>query len=402
MSNQLDWLISVDDHVLEPAGVWQDRVPQRFKEAAPRVIRDEQGETWVYEGKRLPTTGLMAAAGRTKDQFNPAAVSFEEMRPGCYDSKARLEDMDQDGVLASLCFPTFPRFCGQTFYEAKDRELGMLCVKAFNDFILDEWAAVAPGRYIPGIIIPLWDPPAGAAEIERCAAKGAKTVFFSENPSMLGLPSIHDKDHYWDPVFSACSEVGLPLSIHIGSSSKLPSTSPDCPLIVTVALVPMNAMVTCVDWLFSGNLERYPNLKICLSEGGIGWIPYALERCDYTLDRQGAWAAEGDFTWDLSGGTVESRGGSGGLKYSTIPSQRFKEQVFGCFIDDIHGVDCIDLIGVDNIMIETDYPHTDSSWPHSIGTAHKRLAGRSDEDKYKILQGNAMRVYNFTPAEIPS
>ncbi|MGH9037141.1 MAG: amidohydrolase family protein, partial [Acidimicrobiia bacterium] len=378
MDERLNWLISVDDHVIEPPGVWQDRVPERFKEAAPHIVRDEAGEAWIYEGKRFPTVGLAAAAGRTKEEFSPAPVTYEEMRPGCYDPVARLEDMDRDGVLASLCFPSFPRFCGQTFYEGSDKELGLLCVKAYNDWMVGEWAGSAPGRYIPGIILPLWDPAEGAREIERCAAAGARAVIFSENPSMLGLPSIHDKGRYWDPVFAAASETGLPICIHIGSSSRLPATSPDNPLIVTLALTPMNAMVTCVDWLFSGNLERFAGLKVCLSEGGIGWIPYALERCDYTLDRQGAWAARGDFSLDLQAGKVEAKAGSTSRTFDLIPSQLFKERIFGCFIDDIHGIDCLDAIGIDNVMIETDYPHTDSSWPNSIATAHKRLAGRSD------------------------
>jgi predicted TIM-barrel fold metal-dependent hydrolase len=402
VDERLNWLISVDDHVIEPPGVWQDRVPQRFKEAAPHIVSDEQGEAWVYEGRRFPTVGLAAAAGRKKEEFSPTPVTYEDMRPGCYDPVARLEDMNRDGVLASLCFPSFPRFCGQTFYEASDKELGLLCVKAYNDWMIDEWSGSAPGRFVPGIILPLWDPVEGAREIERCAVKGAKAVIFSENPAMLGLPSIHDKARYWDPVFAAASDTGLPVCIHIGSSSKLPATSADNPLIVTLALTPMNAMVTCVDWLFSGNFERHANLKLCLSEGGIGWIPYVLERCDYTLDRQGAWAAKGDFSLDLAGGKVEAKEGSEARAFDLIPSQLFRERVFGCFIDDIHGVDCLDAIGMDNVMIETDYPHTDSSWPNSIATAHKRLAGRRDEDIYKIFQGNAKRVFNFEPAPIPA
>lgn len=397
----LDWLISVDDHVIEPPRVWQDRIPSRLRDDAPRIVRDDQGEAWVYEGKRFATIGLSAAAGRKKEEFSPVPVTYEDMRPGCYDPVARLDDMNRDGVLASLCFPSFPRFCGQTFYEATDRALALLCVRAYNDWMVDEWSGSAPGRFIPGIILPLWDPAEGAREIERCASKGAKAVIFSENPSMLGLPSIHDRGRYWDPVFAAAADAGLPICIHIGSSSKVPSTSPDNPLVVTLALTPMNAMVTCVDWLFSGNLERHPNLRLCLSEGGIGWIPYVLERCDYTLERQGYWASKGDFSLDLSDGKVESRGGAAQEASSTRPSALFTERIYGCFIDDVHGLDCLDLIGVDNVMIETDYPHTDSTWPNSIANAHKRLAGRSDEDKYKILQGNARRVFDFQPAAIP-
>ncbi len=399
MREETNWLISVDDHVIEPPGVWQDRVPQRYRDAAPRIVRDTAGEAWLYEGKRFPTLGLAAAAGKNKEDFSPAPMTYEEMRPGCYDAKARLDDMDRDGVLASLCFPSFPRFCGQTFYEASDRDLGLLCVRAYNDWMIDEWSATVPGRFIPAIILPLWDPVEGAREIERCAANGAKAVVFSENPAPLGLPSIHDPNRFWDPVFGAASDTGLPLCTHIGSSSKLPATSDDNPLIITLALTPMNAITTCVDWLFSGNFLRFPNLKLCLSEGGIGWIPYALERCDYTLDRQGAWAAKGDFSLDLAAGTIDVRSVER-LELAT-PSQLFRDHVFGCFIDDITGVDNLDRIGIDNVMIETDYPHTDSSWPNSIATARKRLASRTEDEIYKIFQGNAKRVFSFEPAPIP-
>src|SRR5713101_2276263 len=399
MSGPLDWLISVDDHVIEPPNVWQDRVPIRDKDAAPRIIRDSDGEAWVYEGKRFPTTGLTAAAGKDKEEFSPEPVTYDEMRPGCYDSRARVEDMNRDGVLASMCFPSFPRFCGQAFYDATDKSLGLRCVQAYNDWMVDAWCGEVPGRFIPLIIIPLWDPSAAAVEVERCAAKGARAITFSENPADLGLPSIHDANRYWDPVFAAAAEAEMPICTHIGSSSKLPSTAPVSPLIVTLALGPMNAMRTCVDWVFGGVFDRFPTLKLCLSEGGIGWIPYVLERCDYTFDRQGAWASRGNFQLDLSTGKIAADVTGSVQTRFTLPSETFREHIFGCFIDDIHGADCIDGIGIDNIMIETDYPHTDSSWPNSIELAHKRLAGRSDADMYKILQGNARRVFRFEPAD---
>lgn len=398
MTLRLDWLISVDDHVLEPGNVWQDRLPAKYRDAGPRLVTDDNGEAWYFEHRRIPTTGLSAAAGRKKEEFSPLPVTYDEMRPGCYDPVARLEDMNRDGVLASLCFPSFPRYCGQTFYEAKDRELGLACVTAYNDWMMEEWAGAAPGRYIPMIIIPLWDPALARREIERNAARGAKAIAFSENPSPLGLPSIHDDGGYWDPVFGAASETGMPLCTHLGSSSQLPKPSPDSPLISTLALSPMNIATTCVEWLFSGVLPRYPKLKVCLSEGGIGWIPYVLERCDYVLERQGAWAAEGDY--ELHGaGNAGRRGRAVELQQ---PSQLFRNHMFGCFIDDLHGANSLDAISVDNVMIETDFPHTDSTWPNSIAVAHERLAGRTDEEIYKILRGNAERVFDFTPAEPPA
>jgi predicted TIM-barrel fold metal-dependent hydrolase len=399
---RLDWMISVDDHVLEPGHVWESRLPARRREAGPRLVTDNSGEAWYYEGKRMPTIGLAAAAGKAKEEFSPLPMTYAEMRPGCYDSQARLADMDVDGVLASLCFPSFPRFCGQTFYEGTDKDLSLLCVQAYNDWMVEEWAGAAPGRFIPMIIIPLWDPIAAAREIERTATLGARAVAFSENPTPLGLPSIHDKDRYWDPVFAAAEATGMPLCTHLGSSSNLPKTSPDAPMIGTVAMQPVNISLTCIDWLFSGIFSRFPQIKLCLSEGGIGWIPYVLERCDYVVERQGYWAARGNFSGDLTKGDAAVDEGSEGLDLSIPPSELFRQHIYGCFIDEIQGAAAIESIGVENVMIETDYPHTDSSWPNSIGTARKRLAHLSDDDAYKVMRGNAERVFRFQPSAPPA
>ena len=188
----LDWMVSVDDHVLEPPNVWQDRVPAKYRDVAPRLVQNDAGEFWAYEDRLVPTGMLAAAAGKAKEDFTPDAISYADMLPGCYDVASRLDDMNTAGILASLCFPSFPRFCGQIFHEARDKQLALLCVKAYNDWMIDEWCAAAPGRFIPLIIVPLWDPPEMAREIERCAAKGATALAFSENPEPLGLPTIHD------------------------------------------------------------------------------------------------------------------------------------------------------------------------------------------------------------------
>jgi len=342
-----EWLISVDDHVIEPGHVWQDRLPTAFRERGPRLKMHDGHSAWVYDGNVFAHRILHAAAGRAKEEFSPAPISYEDMRPGCYDPVERAADMDRDGVLASLCFPSFPRFCGQTFYEGNDRELAMHCVIAYNDWMIDEWSGSMPGRFIPMIILPLWDPVAGAAEIERCAAKGAKAITFPENPTPLGLPSIHSHDRFWDPVLSAANATGMPLCTHIGSSSQMPTTSQDAPMIVHISVQPVNLMLTTADWVFSGHFDRYPDLKLCLSEGGIGWIPYMLEKLDYTWDRQRHWSATGHTTL---GDAVAGRGGqiteTATNSFDTPPSEIFRNHIYGCFIDEKFGVEVIDYIGV--------------------------------------------------------
>jgi predicted TIM-barrel fold metal-dependent hydrolase len=384
----------VDDHVLEPPGVWVDRMQAKDRERAPHQVIEGDMEFWVYDGKRYPSSGLSAVAGKKKEEFSPEPVTYAEMRPGCYDAKARIADMDRAGILASLCFPTVTRFCGQLFMDASDREFGFVCLQAYNDWMIEEWCAAAPGRYIPLILIPMWDPPLAAKEMERCAAKGATAFAFSENPAPLGLPTIHDKDRYWDPVMAAASDLEMVCSMHVGSSSQVPQIAPDAPFMANLAWGAVRTSGAMLSWLFSGMFTRFPGLKIALSEGEIGWMPYFLERAEQVLDKQRFWVQRGvkfmeHATTDVDLDTIDIRG-------------LFRDHVYGCFIDDAHGIASIDEIGEDNIMCETDYPHSDSTWPDCIGVVKKRIGHLPPEVQYKLLRGNAERLYRFTPAEPPA
>jgi predicted TIM-barrel fold metal-dependent hydrolase len=401
----LEWLVSVDDHVLEPPHVWQSRVPAKYKDAAPRLVSDETGEYWQYEDLKVITSGLSAVAGRSREQFSPDPVPYSEMRPGCYDSVARLDDMNQAGILASMCFPSFPRFCGQIFWEGKDKELGLVCVQAYNDWMIDEWCGSAPGRYIPLIILPLWDPPAAAKEIERCAAKGNHALAFSENPARLGLPSIHNKDRYWDPVWAAAQETETIICMHQGSSSFRFRTADDAPYLIGMTWgIGSQTSGNLLDWLFGPVFIRFPGLKICLSEGGIGWMPYFLERATQVVDKQRFWASQGErpiVNGQLVRGAKAVAPAMENDPRTLDIRKTFSEHVYGCFIEDEAGLNNIDFIGVDNVMIETDYPHSDSTWPHSIARASEQLARFDDATKYKILRGNAERLFSFQPATPP-
>jgi predicted TIM-barrel fold metal-dependent hydrolase len=390
----LDWLVSVDDHVLEPPHLWVDRVPARDRDRAPRLVREGGAEFWFYDGRRLPTTGLSAAAGKSKEEFTPEPVTYEEMRRGCYDSVARLADMDRAGILASLCFPSVPRFCGQLFMEAGDREFGLVCLKAYNDWMIDEWCGSAPGRYIPLVLIPLWDPVLAAGELERCAGKGATAFAFSENPAPLGLPTVFSPDRYWDPVMAAASDLQMVVCMHIGSSSQLPAISPESPFMANMAWGANRTSGALLSWLFSGMFHRFPGLKIALSEGEIGWIPYFLERAEQVLDRQRHWVKRGLTMTSHAGTDVD-------LDVIDIRAD-YRGHVFGCFIDDRHGIKSLDEIGEDNVMCETDYPHSDSTWPDCLATLKSQIGHLPAQTQYKLMRGNAERVFRFTPATPPA
>ena len=384
-------IISVDDHVLEPPGVWQDRLPARYKEQGPRSVRAPMGEMtfiggkfsyapgddgppcdwWYYEDKRIPTTRLSAAAGFDRDEVKITAITYDEMRPGCYDPKARLEDMDLNHTEASLAFPSFPRFCGQTFLEANDKDLALLCVQAYNDWMVDEWCAGSGGRLIPLIIIQLWDAELAAAEVRRNAERGARAVCFSEIPPHLGLPSIHSGE--WDPFIAACQDTQTVICMHIGSSSRMPATSGDAPVAVAATLSFGNAMASMSDWLFSGKLVQFPDVKLAYSEGQIGWIPYILERADDVWSEHRAWGGVKDLVPEP-------------------PSTYYYRQIYGCFFRDQHGIDSLEVVGVDNITFETDYPHTDSTWPHTKEVATELMRTVPTDAVEKIMRGNARRM----------
>jgi predicted TIM-barrel fold metal-dependent hydrolase len=320
------------------------------------------------------------------------------MPTAAYDPIARLEHMDRGGILASLCFPSFPRFCGQTFWEAKDKELAMLCVRAYNDWMIDDWCGAAPGRYMPLTIIPLWDPVAAAAEIERTAAKGSHAFCFSENPEPLGLPTIHDPNRYWDPVMAAAQDTQSVVCMHVGSSSTMPQISSDAPGLANLTYGAVRAAGTMLAWLFSDYFERMPNLKIALSEGNIGWMPYFIERAEQVIDKQRHWAKRmGTAFYDNK---VETEQVMADLDHLDVRAT-VRKHIYGCFIEESSGLRSLDIIGEDNVMLETDYPHSDTTWPDCIGVAKKLLADLPVETQYKILRGNAETLFQFTP-EVPS
>src|SRR6478736_3760230 len=389
-SLNLDWLISVDDHILEPPTLWTDRVAAKDRDRAPHMETIKGVECWVYDGKKFPHSGLSAVVGKTKEEFSPEPLPYSEMRPGCYDSKARLEDMDRSGVLASLCFPTITRFCGQLFMEAGDREFGFECLQHYNDWLVEDWCGVAPGRYIPLMLIPMWDPQLAAKEMERMAAKGVTTFAFSENPEPLGLPTIHDANHYWEPVMAAANDLGMVASMHVGSSSQLPKICNDAPFMANLTWGASRTSGTMLSWLFSGLFQRYPKLKIALSEGEVGWMPYFLERAEQVLDKQRYWVTRGQ--------TFGEHAKAQHIDFDTLDiRQSFRDHVYGCIIEDRHAINSLAEIGEDNIMCETDYPHSDSTWPDCIDVARNTMKDLPENVQYKLLRGNAERLYRFTP-----
>ena len=388
-------LISVDDHIVEPPNVWQDHLPAEYRSIGPRIVEvwpdgsehsvelDRAGEIngprealhfWECEGRRTPVSLQGSPRTRrfrtdgTDEDFH--ARSFSDMIPATYDRKARVAAMDEDGVWAATLFPTYPRFAATGFLEVNDKGgLGLAMVRAYNDWMI-EWCKESPGRFVPMMIIPLWDPRAAAIEIERGAGLGFKTITMVENPVPLGLPSFWT-DH-WDPVFAAAADTGLVLSMHIGTSGQLVTTAPEASFDVSIALCGLNAMSACADLTFSGMLDRHPDVKIALSEGGSGWVAYLVERMDYTWERSRL---------------VKDR--------QMPPSQLFKRHFWSCFISDQTAINTRHEIGVEKLMWEGDFPHNDSQYPNSRALLEKALADVPDDEAKMIAETNARKLFNF-------
>jgi predicted TIM-barrel fold metal-dependent hydrolase len=371
-------MVSVDDHLVEPPDLFEATIPEKWRDRAPRVVRQEDGaDVWAFEGSVIPNIGLNAVAGRPKEEYGVEPTAFDEMRPGCYDVDERVKDMDAGGVLGSMCFPSFPGFSGRLFAATPDKDLALAVLRAYNDWHVDVWCGSHPGRFIPMGLPVLWDPELSAAEVRRLSGKGVHSLTFTENPATLGYPSFHS-DH-WDPLWRALCDTGTVLSIHLGSSGKLAVTAPDAPIDVMITLQPMNICAAAADLLWSRVLKEFPDIRVALSEGGTGWIPYFLDRLDRTYDMHHLWTGQ-DFG-------------------RRLPSEVFREHFLTCFIADPIGLQLRAEIGLDNIAWECDYPHSDSSWPDApeelVRVARQYDVPRADLDR--ITYQNAMRWYSYDP-----
>ena len=374
-------LVSIDDHIIEPADMFERHMPASHRDQAPKYIAtDDFVGYWDFQGQRTGSVGLNAVASWPLDEWGFDPVGYPEMRPGTYDLDLRVRDMDANGVLASMCFPTMAGFNGMSLARSTvDTELTKIVVSAYNDWHIDELAGDHPGRFIPLAIAPVWDPPAMVTEIERVAAKGCHAVSLPETPYGVDLPGFDDAS-YWDPVFQACSDNAVAMCLHIGGAFGLLKRSPGAGIDHLIVLAPQLSAVTAADLMLSGAFKRFPELKVALSEGGIGWIPFFLDRMDRHMSNH---------VW--TGLEIGARG--------KTPTELFRDNFLGCFITDPAALYVRDRIGIETIAWECDYPHSDSTWPRSPEVLWGELqsAGCSDDDIEAMTWKNAARFFEFDP-----
>ena len=372
-------MISVDDHLVEPPETFEGRMPSRFKDLGPRVIEEEDGsQVWLIEDRKIPNAGANAQVGRPYSEYSREPTRFDQMRRGAWDVHARVADMDLAGIWGSLCFPSMVAgFAGARFAEAKDQEFGLAAMRAWNQWHREAWVGAYPDRFIPQQVTWLRDPEIAAKEIYLNAERGFTSLSFPEMPEKLGLPSIYTG--YWDPVMRACEETGTVLSLHVGSASSVVTGSSDAIAEVVTSLFFVGSIITTSDWLFSKIPVRFPNLKIAISEGGIGWVPALIDRiehCSRYREYTGGW-----MDVDLS------------------PVDVLRRNFWFCALDDTAGFLLLDRIGEDRVTVESDYPHTDTTWPDTQNYLKQQLGFLPPETIEKLTWKNASELYNFPVSE---
>ena len=364
-------VISVDDHVVEPPHLFSTWLPAGLVDRGPQMVETATGAlVWEFENKIFKQVGMNAVAGRRPETVAMEPFRLDQMRAGCYDVHARVKDMDTGGIWAMLNFPSqITGFSGRVFFTAKDTEVGLACVRAWNDWLYNEWYLSYPERVIPGGITYLADPVEAVREIERNAARGFTSVTFPERPHAIGLPSLWDRDH-WDPIIRACVETDTVISLHVGSSGMHPFP-PGAPILeLGATLFGQMSLGACCEWLWSGFPRDHPTLKIAMSEGGIGWVPMLVDRLDNIVDRSGY-----------------------GRGWADRPADVLRRNFWFCTIDDPSTIALRDVIGVDHIMLETDYPHGDGTWPHTQDVIEKAWAGIPAAEMRKMCSENAAALY---------
>jgi predicted TIM-barrel fold metal-dependent hydrolase len=369
-------LISVDDHVQEPPALWTGRLSKsRWGERIPHMERLSDGsERWVVNGQVL-LDGLPARAGALMPDRNREPRRWDEVPPQAYRPAERLKTMDAAGVDYSVLYPTTAGVAGQAFGRLQDPELELACVQAYNDWLIEEWAG-ASERFIPQCIVPIWPPEATVAEIKRAVAQGHRGVVFPSLPMDLrDVPHVADPDY--DPVWSVCEELDVPLCLHAGASptlqyAPLSELKPTLAEALDAVTKPVSSVFVLGLYLFSRVLLRHPKLRLVLAESALSWGMLYLEWADHQFEHDGL-AREG---------------------YELKPSEMFRRQCyFNSWFDVV--APFAPYIGADHILWSTNLPLATSTWPRTQETIRRCLQDISDDAREKVLWKNAANLYRI-------
>jgi predicted TIM-barrel fold metal-dependent hydrolase len=381
-------IVSVDDHVVEPFDLFQGRLPKKYADKTPYVIEMPDGaHAWYIDGCLETTTAASAVAGRPRELWNHAPARFSEIRPGCWSAEDRIRDMDINGVAASIVYPNFLiGFSAGRLLRINDQEYGLALMRAYNDWFHEEWYSKYPDRIVPCQVTWMRDVEIAAAEVRKNAERGFRAVTFSEDPGRLGLPSLWTK--YWDPLFEACVETDTTICLHVGTGHWTPGNYPSdldtlfTHIVMPVVYFPTISQIAATEWLWCGIPTRFPELKLMMAEGGFGWVPAVAARSDYVLEHS------------IGGKERE------GWKDELLPSEVLKRNFYFCMLDEPVYPELVDAIGIEHMMVESDYPHADGTWPHTQERLWDRLKWMSRDDIDKVTYRNAAKLFRLDPQRL--
>lgn len=369
-------LISVDDHVQEPPNLWTQRLSKtRWGERVPHLERIADGsERWVVDNQVL-LDGSAALAGALMADRNHEPSRWQDVPTAAYVPSERLKAMDAAGIDYSVLYPTVAGLAGETFGRLRDPDLELACVQAYNDWLIEEWAA-ASDRFVPQCIVPIWPVEAATTEIERAVAKGHRGVVFPSLPMHLrDVPHVSGPEY--DPVWSVCEELNVPVCLHAGASPQLqyhasPHLAPALARAMDAATKPVSSVFVISLYSFSRVLLRHPKLRLVLAESALSWGMLYLEWADHQFEHDGL-AREG---------------------YELKPSEMFHRQCFyTSWYDKV--APFADYIGADHILWAANFPLATSTWPRTQETVERCLQGVSAQARAQVLWKNAASLYHL-------
>lgn len=384
-----DWAIDCDTHITEPGDVWTARLPAKWADRAPRMVRLDDGtDQWRFgDYERIVPVGATAVAG-WKDPFPAMPRNMDEIPPAAYDATARLRYMDANGIWAAALYPNIGGFGNEGFLGLGDPELMLACVRAYNDWLI-EWTEPDPRRFIPIMATPYWDIDATVAEVERAVAIGHRGILFTGEPHAFGLPYLGDR--HWDPLWEVACAHELSVNFHIGGGDFTKDFAPERIAANGVAATVVNSTISLflgnakqvTDMVMSGVLPRFPDLRIVTVESGIGWLGFVAEAVDYCSEY-----------------ALLSRERP---EYERKPSEYLAEQVYGCFFFEEAGpAQTIERLGrSDRILWETDYPHPVCLYGDIRGAIDAALGDLPSSDRRRILFDNAAELYRVERPDAP-
>ena len=370
-------LFDADSHVSEPLNLWRERLPAKYRDKAPRMLKEHEGKPgawWLIEEGREPHNVILGfGANKTLEELQQflKGFSYAGAHRGGWDPAQRLKDMDQDGVAGDVLYTTL----GFRMFWIRDAGFQRACFQVYNDW-LAEFCSYSPKRLKGLGLISLYDPKQGAEDLEDCAKKGlAGGLIWASPPDELPFYS-----KVYDSFWTAAQELRMPLSLHeFAGFERIYWESTAEKRTVANAVASHEVETTFATFILSGILERFPRLKIISAELNCGWLAYFLHRMDRAFDSRG----------------VRLQGSPFPTKLTMKPSEYFRRQLFATFIDDPYGLAHRDEIGVDNLLWSSDFPHSATFWPHSREKIAEDFQGIGEEDKRKILSETVAKLYGF-------